>query len=67
MTRPRVVQFESATTVRVRGGSTSVSDGPVADSDEQLGGYSVFESNDLDEAARIVRLWSSAFVGALAP
>ena len=39
-----------ATTVRVRNGKTLTTDGPFAETHEQLGGYSVVECNDLDEA-----------------
>ena len=39
-----------ATTVRVRDGKTLLTDGPFAETHEQLAGYSVFECKDLDEA-----------------
>ena len=40
----------NATTVRVREGKTLTTDGPFAETHEQLGGFSVFECKDLDEA-----------------
>jgi hypothetical protein len=40
----------TATTVRVRGGKTLITDGPFAETREQLGGILVFECKDLDEA-----------------
>jgi hypothetical protein len=40
----------SATTVRVRDGKTLITDGPFAETHEQLGGYYMFECKDLDEA-----------------
>jgi hypothetical protein len=40
----------SATTVRVRDGETVTTDGPFAETKEQLGGYYVLECKDLDEA-----------------
>jgi hypothetical protein len=40
----------SATTVRVRDGQTSVTDGPYAETKEALGGYFVLECSSLDEA-----------------
>lgn len=43
----------SATTVRVREGKTVVTDGPFAETKEQLGGYYLIEAADLDEAVRI--------------
>jgi hypothetical protein len=39
-----------ATTVRVRGDETLVTDGPYADVKEALGGYFVFECDSIDEA-----------------
>ena len=43
----------TATSVRVREGKRIVTDGPFAETREQLGGYYVIEANDLDEAIRI--------------
>jgi hypothetical protein len=40
----------SATTVRVKGGERLLSDGPFAETKEQLGGYFIVEAGDLDEA-----------------
>ena len=52
---------ETATTVRVRNGKVSTTDGPYAETKEQLGGYFVIEAKDLDEAvgiaARIPGAW----------
>ena len=42
----------NATTVRVRDGKTLTTDGPFAETHEQLGGFSVLECKDLDEAIR---------------
>ncbi|MFL5859886.1 MAG: YciI family protein [Solirubrobacteraceae bacterium] len=42
----------SATTVRVREGSTRVSDGPFAEIKEMLGGYYLIDCSDLDAAVR---------------
>jgi hypothetical protein len=43
----------TATSVRVRNGKTVVTDGPFAETKEQLGGYYVVEAKDLDEAISI--------------
>ncbi len=43
----------SATTVRVRDGETLTTDGPFAETKEQLGGYYVVEAANLDEATSI--------------
>lgn len=40
----------SATTVRVRDGKVSTTDGPFAETKEQLGGYYLLNCRDLDEA-----------------
>lgn len=40
----------TATTVRVRGGKITTTDGPFAETREQLGGYYLLECKDLDEA-----------------
>lgn len=42
----------TATTVRVRDGKTVTSDGPFAETKEQLGGFYILDVPDLDEAAR---------------
>ena len=42
----------TSTTVRVRDGETLITDGPAAEIKEQLGGYTVIECADLDEALR---------------
>src|SRR5277367_4269408 len=42
-----------ATTVRVRDGKTLTTDGPFAETKEQLGGYYLIEANNLDEATAI--------------
>ena len=42
-----------ATTVRVRQGHVSTTDGPYAETKEQLGGYYVIEARDLNEAIRV--------------
>jgi hypothetical protein len=43
----------TATSVRVRDGKRLVTDGPFAETREQLGGYYLIEANDLDDAIRI--------------
>ena len=42
----------TATTVRVRGGKTETTDGPFAETKEVLGGYYLFECDNLDEAIK---------------
>jgi hypothetical protein len=43
----------TATSVRVREGKRLVTDGPFAETREQLGGYYLIEAKDLDEASAI--------------
>jgi len=43
----------TATTVRVRDGKTLITDGPFADTHEQLGGYYLIEAKDLDAALAV--------------
>jgi hypothetical protein len=44
---------ETAVTVRVRQGQVSTTDGPYAETKEQLGGYYLIEARDLNEAIQI--------------
>jgi hypothetical protein len=43
----------TATTVRVRDGKPLVTDGPFAETKEQLGGYYLIEASDLDDAIKV--------------
>ena len=43
----------TAATVRVRNGKLSTTDGPFAETKEQLGGYYLLECKDLDEAIEL--------------
>jgi len=49
----RLQPVSTATTVRVRGGRTLTTDGPFAETREQLGGYYLVEAQDLDQAIAI--------------
>ena len=55
----------SATTVRVRGGKRVVTDGPFAETKEQLGGYYLVNANDLDEAIAMAAQIPSARTGSI--
>ena len=50
----------TATTVRVKGGKPTTTDGPFAETKEQLGGYYLLECKDLDEAIE----WAAKIPGA---
>jgi hypothetical protein len=43
----------TATTVRVRGGEVLLTDGPYAETKDQIGGFAIVECDDLDEAVEI--------------
>lgn len=55
----------TATTVRVRDGKTAITDGPFAETREQLGGYYLIEATDLDEAVAIAARIPSARLGSI--
>jgi hypothetical protein len=55
----------TATTVRVRNGKTVSSDGPFAETKEQLGGFYLVEAKDLDEAISIAARIPTATVGSI--
>lgn len=46
-------RITTATTVRVRNGKTTTTDGPFAETKEHLGGFYLVEAKDLDEAIAI--------------
>ena len=55
----------TATTVRVRGGGTVVTDGPFAETREQLGGYYVLDVESIDEATALAAKIPGASHGAV--
>src|SRR3984957_16542392 len=55
----------SASTVRVRNGKTAVTDGPFAETREQLGGYYLIEAKNLDEATAIASRIPGAKIGSI--
>lgn len=55
----------NATTVRVRNGKVSTTDGPFAETKEQLGGYYLVEARDLNEAIQIASRIPSARLGSI--
>ena len=55
----------TATTVRVRNGKAQTTDGPFAETKEQLGGYYIIEAKDLDEAVAIAGRIPGARIGSI--
>ena len=54
---------ETATTVRVQDGKTLTTDGPFAETKEALGGYYLFEADDLDAAIELAARIPAARMG----
>ena len=54
---------QTATTVRVRNGRVSATDGPFAETREQLGGYYLIEARDLNDAIQVAARIPSARLG----
>jgi hypothetical protein len=61
----RLQPTSTATTVRIRDGKTMVTDGPFAETREQLGGYYLVEAKDLDEANAIAAKIPGARFGSI--
>ena len=55
----------TANSVQVRGGKPMITDGPFAETREQLGGYYLIEARDLDEAIGIAERIPPARVGTI--
>lgn len=55
----------TATTIRVRDGKTLTTDGPFAETREQLGGYYLIEARDLDTALSIAARIPGARTGSI--
>ena len=55
----------TAATVRVRNGKASITDGPFAETREQLGGIILIEARDLDQAVRLATDIPSARLGTI--
>lgn len=56
---------ETATTVRVREGKTSTTDGPFAETKEQLGGFLMIDVRDLNDAIRVAAHFPAARYGSV--
>jgi hypothetical protein len=61
----RLKPTSSATTVRVRNGQVATTDGPYAETREQLGGYYLIEAKNLDEATAIAARIPGARIGSI--
>jgi hypothetical protein len=59
----RLLPPGAATTVRVRNGVVSTTDGPFAETKEQLGGYYLIEAKDMNEAIQVASRIPGAWIG----
>jgi hypothetical protein len=56
---------QTATTVRLRNGKISTTDGPFAETKEQLGGFYMIEARDLNDAIQVAAKIPSARLGSI--
>jgi hypothetical protein len=56
---------DAATTVRIRNGKLSTTDGPFAETKEQLGGYFLIQAKDLNDAIQVAARIPSAKWGSV--
>ena len=56
---------DMATTVRVRSGKLSTTDGPFAETKEQFGGFFLINARDLNEAIQVASKFPSARIGSM--
>jgi hypothetical protein len=61
----RLQPTSTATTIRIRNGSISTTDGPFAETKEQLGGYYLIEATDLNDAIQVASRIPGARVGCI--
>jgi hypothetical protein len=61
----RLQPTHAATTIRIRNGKLSTTDGPFAETKEQLGGYYLIEARDLNEAIQVGSRIPGARVGSI--
>jgi hypothetical protein len=54
---------DTATSIRIRNGKTELTDGPFAETKEQLGGFYLFDCANLDEAIKYAKMIPSAAHG----
>jgi hypothetical protein len=61
----RLRPVSDATTVQVRGGEVLLSDGPFAETKEQIGGFDLLECENLDEAIEVASKHPAATYGTI--
>lgn len=58
-------RVETATTLRVRNGKVAITDGPFAETKEQLAGFYLIDAEDLDDALQLAAKIPPARVGSI--
>ncbi len=58
-------RVRTATSLRMRNGRLSITDGPFAETKEQLGGFMLLEANDLNEAVQLAAKMPLAQLGSI--
>jgi hypothetical protein len=61
----RLAPTRSATTIRSRGGKVTTTDGPFAETKEQLGGFYLIEVDNLDEALKWAQRCPGTTIGSI--
>jgi len=56
---------QTARTIKVRDGKTTVTDGPFAETKEQIGGFFLIEAKDMDEACAVAARFPPARIGTI--
>jgi hypothetical protein len=56
---------QTSSTVRIRNGKLSVTDGPFAETKETLGGFFLINASDLNDAIQVASRWPSARLGSI--
>ena len=64
-TSERLHPTETAITVRVRNGKLSTTDGPFAETTEQVGGFFLVNARDLNEAIAVAAKFPSVHIGSM--
>jgi hypothetical protein len=65
ITAEALESVQMATTVRVRNGKVSTTDGPFAETKEQLGGFFLIDARDLNEAIQVASMLPGARLGCI--
>ena len=60
-----LMPVETATCIRIRDGKTELTDGPFAETKEQLGGFYLFDCDTLDDAIKYAKMIPTAEYGTI--